>query len=111
MRTGLVQHIEREQLENDYPSFNPLKVLADENERNEMCLSHVRWVVKDGKCLTPEHKYDSTNKECRVSTQPAPAAELRRYHNGEIDLPTATYLVRGAYIDVETKRIEQEGIK
>ena len=66
--------------------FNPLRVLAAREERDEMCLAHTRWIVKDQKCLTPETKYDSKNKECRVTHDPRCAAILREYHQGFIDL-------------------------
>ena len=63
---------------------SPLAKLAETKSRNELCLSHARWTVKDGKCLTAAQKYDSTNKECLTSWAPSAADALRKFHNGEM---------------------------
>ena len=65
-------------------SFSPLTTLKETKSRNELCVSHARWTVKDGKCLTAAQKYDSTNKECRTSWVPSAADALRKFHNGEM---------------------------
>lgn len=46
----------------------------------QVCLAHHRWYP----CLTSEHRYDSPNKTCRVTTDNGAVDTMRLFHGGQL---------------------------
>jgi hypothetical protein len=87
-----------------WPLTEEIPVHTDDDP---VCVAHTRWFP----CLTPDHRYDSPNRNCMVVRDHRCAEILRQYHQGEATLgQTNVALAKELKRGLAVKVVKNEGV-